>query len=138
MELQQYEMIIMDYSDNSKYYIPDISDLFVGYECEFLEDPSIEKWIPWRFKNIFEGASLISIRTPYLTYEQIEKEGWTTTEEDGDSYTRKGLYEVSTITLDQDGKITIFLVMVRDGKSVYTGQCPSVNEFRKICKLLGI
>ena len=78
------------------------------------------------------------IRTPYLTKEQIEKEGWVNTEEGDNIYTRKGPYELSTITLIQDGKTTMFLVVARDGKAVYSGQCPSINEFRKISKLLGI
>lgn len=77
----------------NKYFTPDIEDIRVGYECEYMS-PSLG-WIKlivadYHFKtNIPEGYNGISIfniseylkqenwiRVPYLTKEQIEAEGW--------------------------------------------------------------
>lgn len=139
----------------SKYYTPDISDLFVGYECEFLEDPSQEKWTPFVFKNISSepehgwSITMSSVRTPYLTKEQIEKEGWEETENNyvrvwgGYSFKKRNM---SLRFSPTEGLLIINIDFSREtthpmgypDDSMFKGKCPSINEFRKICKLLGI
>jgi len=66
-----------------KYYVPDIEDIRVGYECEAnlrLVGSSQDEWRTTIMKGI--GQDVIHYhsqgvyRTPYLTKEQIEGEGW--------------------------------------------------------------
>ena len=74
--------------NKEQYYTPDISDLHVGYECEKLfvgeyiteYRPYIikaEKSVPPSVYKTSEGEiNNYAYRTPYLTKEQIEEEGW--------------------------------------------------------------
>ncbi len=93
-----------------KYYTPDVSELYIGYECEAdfslgkitlinirkdeknsskeldlsepIWKPSIIEEIP---KNIEEFLN--KIRTPYLNKFQIEKEGWDFIKTEKDDFT---------------------------------------------------
>ena len=144
-----------------KYYTPDISDFHVGYEfeiCNFTQGKS--EWEKYTLTencyigsfwdgmtSFFEDVVLTklkegNIRTPYLSKEQIEAEGW-----DFDScvegeYT---FYKGSMMDVNQwmlvfykkDKTISICDVNKKSDNS-YDGSCSSVNEFRYISKLLNI
>ena len=153
----------------SKYYTPDISDLFVGYECEkaILDYSSTGLapvgWEPYKIgqdanweKGLREMETFIlwntrSLRTPYLTKEQIESEGWKY--EGAKDYLlfgydvmqgfhnamEKGDYVIQGRSLFGSQHLKIFDRSDQEGAHcVFEGFCPSINEFRKICKLLGI
>lgn len=85
--------------EKEKHFIPEISDLFVGYECEIInyasnnynKDKSTCKWNKFVLKkehlfSSYDGSSFLEtcvsclnfgdLRVPYLTKEQIENEGW--------------------------------------------------------------
>lgn len=126
-----------------KYYTPDISDIFVGYEC--LTERHKEEWFPDKLTatdiyNFREHPD--RVRTPYLTKEQIEKEGWEITSRE----IKAAPYKVDWVNAKKgDSKLWINLALKVmflgvDGRNgiIYRGSCPSINEFRKICKLLGI
>lgn len=126
-----------------EYYTPKIEDLFVGYECEsdnmekdnFISSevkvntsfPAIEEYyIPKKL-----------IRTKYLTQEQIEKEGWIY-DENKDVYSKND-YFLKIYTGYIDNRIMSFKISIFTPISkYYFGDCPSINEFRKIMKLLNI
>ena len=67
-----------------QYYTPEIEDITIGYECELLRitigeyDTKPDNiWVrsivdKYEFINLSKSTT----RTPYLTKEQIEKEGW--------------------------------------------------------------
>lgn len=154
----------------SKYYTPDISDLFLGYECEKIErdysrhisihinseDP--KDWdSAWgkiyqsdlfnskpyilkqediiEFLGLAKGFHRSQIRTPYLTREQIEKDGWSFNK---DNY---GSLEFSNWDYEMSYRsVTRILNIIKGGSKppteLYYGKCPSINEFRKICKLV--
>lgn len=146
-----------------KYYTPSIEDIRVGYECE------IKSGSLW-YKEIVQGISkkegfintincdyyinndLYNIRTPYLTKEQIEAEGWIHTGGKMISVDRqdfkklvgiKGTCELHYTPLNKKMKIEQ-RNHVRDNSNNYTlltifdGYCQSINEFRTILKLLSI
>lgn len=128
----------------SNYYTPDISELFYGYECESLNG----HWgkgadrKPW-FEKYVVGQDLADykeIRTLYLTKEQIEAEGWSHyAHVNGRDEYQKGDFLCTTYSNlnPYTGRICI---RSRDNKgdTLFTGQCKSINEFRRICKLVGI
>lgn len=134
--------------DSLYYYTPSIEDIHVGYECEIYNANS--EWFPITitlghiFNDLLFYTRDISkeltnlFRTPYLTKEQIEAEGW----ENYNSKLKPLCFKKDDYHLyfyEEDYTITI-------GKGTppmwlnyyYNGKCPSINEFRKIVKLLGI
>jgi hypothetical protein len=151
---------------DNKYYTPDISDLFVGYECEFHgatvggvvwlnvpeeekdKYPDIEphipvwtKWIigscPWTTRSIqdtIEALERGQIRTPHLTKEQIEAEGWK------ESDTPEFFDRIGNDRwfINWEPKFNWIYIGDNESQYEYSGTCPSINEFRKICKWLGI
>lgn len=141
----------------NKYYTPDISDLFVGYECE-LEDPT---WRPILVSKHYLPRAITKlanrlIRTSYLTKEQIGKEGWEIKDVFNDEMTHtypcsfraeKKIDDICVYrikwTNEFSGRILkigahLTLPTLEKTLILFIGKCPSINEFRKICKLLGI
>lgn len=131
-----------------KYFIPEISDLHVGYECESLNAlPEEERyWIPYvvgettgtwnQFGGIRWAVENKHLRVPYLTKEQIEKEGWIS-------------YQGSTLIALNKGDFYIWysefskILSIDQGKhpnkrTRFIGECKDINTFRKLMKLLGI
>lgn len=164
----------MNKNINDMYYIPEISDIRIGYECEILERKYIhngnhyvldeesvkeDKWKKIiiddnvhsdnklsRIAHFFiESSSEIKIRTPFLTKEQIESEGWIVMNTgginpgqiDGRCAFSKGNY-----FLVWESKYKRVDIILRDPskiEDVWTPErfrailnCPSINEFREI------
>ena len=133
----------------NKYFTPNIEDIRVGYECEWLgakdlKHEYIQIKMDGDWLNIAINSGIQFFRVPYLTKEQIEAEGWKpegriTPKQfkkniDNDSY-----YE---LTLNEDNQIVITKAFT-DGWSwkwspFYSGECKDINTFRYICKLLKI
>lgn len=154
--------------ENNKYYIPDIEDIHIGYECELkLKENSKTKWC----KIIIEDGQDIEeivrsycygipndIRTPYLTKEQIEAEGWKSIGNMGildlsnndefittndlfvrDDYPNMTIhynYAIHDMWITIPGKIVEHKISYR--ANIFHGECKSINEFRYICNLLNI
>jgi hypothetical protein len=116
------------------YYTPDISDIRIGYECETRVEP-YPNWVVSKIENV-EDIDFIynkewEVRTPFLTKEQIEAEGWISKMEN--FYEKEGW------------KMEVYsnYIEIRKGSwypdnTYFKGKCPSINEFRYICKLLSI
>lgn len=132
-----------------KYYTPDIEDLFVGYECERIYYGDDEDtWIPHIIGFEYDWLEIPvnynkALRTPFLTKEQIEKEGWTFKTE----YT--GLYRLtfekgnSWLGYNPENHMMVIIPIdpvkeFYEHHQRYAGSCKSINEFRKITKWLGI
>lgn len=155
--------------EQDKYYTPAIEDLFVGYEGEINWNRGYDDiWVPFKIKVQDENSAYTSelseiinavhdgmseIRTPFLTKEQIEQEGWAyshvliedTSGEDihtlgWDKYESDGVWYtlVDTETGIKIWKKWYVNQIGQAWKVVYDGQCKSINEFRKITKWLGI
>jgi hypothetical protein len=163
----------------NKYYTPDISDLFVGYECDVyfcnkvqdtLMSPALDDvsfyWnkdfvdnlknrshvYDWIKEKDWESGKLSSgildrivgdwyntqsiIRTSYLTVEDILSEGFIFVIESSINYLfSKG----ESLVYLHKNKIPYIEVYPYEGYDTqYQGECPSINEFRKICKLMKI
>lgn len=146
------------------YFTPGIEDIRVGYECEMMlpQDP-YDKEYAWDKVILTERNGFNpenpdyafskvewypdTIRTSYLTKEQIEAEGWEYTGKGVDIWFRKkGIFSISSWTSYEikiqyglsDKRLRIVAVDIDNEKTLYQGECKSINEFRIICKLLNI
>lgn len=151
--------------ENNKYFIPDIEDLCIGYECEYnfakaykyefdfvkigyKDDEGYTNELTNMIHLIDDGAA--AIRVPYLTKEQIEAEGWELIQiyPKGACIFQKGTKEKGyELTYDfQEHKIHFTKLYFYNLDDEYTRtkltwnslECKDINAFRKICKLLGI
>lgn len=136
----------------NKYYTPNIEDIRIGYECEVLVSPTINSvdWSP--LSKIIDKEDLnrvlivydrnnLSVRTSYLTKEEIEAEGWKLVSIEGwiDCLHKKSvLSNCSYYLWLESNELEIRKDFIDLESTVYKGKCPSINEFRYICKLLGI
>lgn len=133
---------------DSKYFTPDISDIRVGYECEYLVNNSDQQWVSYihgKYKgeeNKIIGQSFINLlRVPYLTKEQIRGEGWAELNKDYETNEFvKGVY-----SLDYDFHNKLLRIYISDNfetsgydRQFFEGRCKDINTFRYICKLLEI
>lgn len=142
------------------YFVPEIEDINVGYEGEIYRERD-NSW--WDIKTVMlkEGFSVDhllkkaynkQIRVPYLTSDQIEKEGWKYTGAKGyylfgydhvqgfHNAFEKGDYIIQGRALfGSHHIIKIFNTSDQEGAHcVYEGECKDINTFRKLSKLLGI
>ena len=152
----------------NKYYTPNPEDIYSSYECEMLlptndedgeTDYDNQTWqkISLHYKcptfdgpyfdldgGIYEDIVQGKVRTPYLTTEQIQKEGWVYKSENGlviHHRFEKYNYIIHWYWIDKK----IIISKKRDLYDnhyiidmLYDGFCPSINEFRTIMKLLNI
>lgn len=136
----------------NKYYIPNIEDLRVGYLCEIhnYNEFNEDEWVgcvigeAYNSKDSLRNRESVTLpfpellRTPYLTKEQIEKEGWNLVGELDLKNHYYGNFIKNGNELrfwTNDSYVEIF---DKYEDILYQGTCPSINEFRTICKLLNI
>lgn len=148
-------------TDKELYFTPEIEDIRVGYELEWklqkqdwieYGDKSVHDWHPHTItQNDFHGGELgddfhsfgnmsCEFRVPYLTKEQIEKEGWL----EGSKGLRSG--SKSILSMIKNNYVVMYVPIDRylsvydKAKDIYIyqGECKDINTFRYICKLLGI
>ena len=142
----------------NNYFIPNIEDIHVGYECEIAVPTDINfeyfKWQPIILsKDNFnhetpDFALSAGIRTPYLTKEQIEDDGWILeygkkvslrgyqSEQEFKIAFTKGDYIINARALFYSSHY--MEIYTKRGERIYQGECKDINTFRYICKLLGI
>ena len=144
-------------NNENNYFIPEISDLRVEYECEVQEIVSAishcvddiirtdltydENWVKvsidypvyLKLHHYLELLESGHLRTPYLTKEQIEAEGWEETT--SHSVFEKGEYQLGYLWNSIDSP-QIWMKYIHFIK--YEGECKDINTFRWLCKLLKI
>lgn len=133
---------------NDKYFIPEIEDLYIGYECTietnlglkfgvFPELLNLNKQLDEFGNDNFMKAAHAILKTPYLTKEQIEKEGWKLEDfdDDGVVWFEKNNYEL--IYFDTY-KTTNRIVVKYFGGVVFEGKIKCVNELKTLMKFLEI
>lgn len=135
---------------NDKYYIPEIEELHVGYECEIYSNKWNSYIIPDKMYfladntenntggfNNFIFPILIKnaeIRTKYLDKEDIESLGWNFDAYKEDDYK----YYLNSYILyfpyaDEEP------ILIKDQKgTLFYGECKSINELKTIMRLLKI
>jgi hypothetical protein len=138
MENKYFTPDIEIMEEHLKYFVPEISDLCIGYELEHL---SATGYIATKFEidsslpALQELIKLNQVRVPYLTKEQIEAEGW----EDISTDEIIGLVKTDFVCIFDNKNYTISLTCLgKDKKIGFAGNCKDINTFRKIIKLLGI
>lgn len=147
----------------NKYYTPEITDIRVGYECEIWmpQNPSFDKWDWESFilqKNHFNPEQpffplIAKLRTPFLTKEQIGADGWEVypsvmPNQDWIGFSKDNYMlvyycfnnDISKPCIKILAKDVILLEWMGNFPEMFrvTLPCPSINEFRFICKLLKI
>lgn len=140
---------------NRNYFVPAVEDICVGYECEVNTSvlPGLsEGWQKINFNSwstIYHHSKYAKniFRTPYLTPDQIIAEGWKKIDDflppfrhvfTKDNYflvfdRRKPHIEIIAVDVTK-----IDWLPERPEIFRITIPCPSINEFRKICKLIKI
>ena len=131
--------------EDIKYFVPQIEDIRVGYECEtyatfFNVDMNVQRqeWtklqlIPNAVKSIIsKDVPIDKVRTPYLTKKQIEAEGWKFDYGLMDHM----FFSKECAALVWFGRSNSIEVQQPANLVVYNGHCPSINEFRYITKKL--
>ena len=147
----------MDQKD--KYFTPEISDIRVGYECEWLKNNEWEHFIVGNNgKGIFcqwdqfEQLDIDRIRVPYLTKEQIEAESWEYKQTNKIRYWYEKLspevggnlygYYIYKATLIHDPEMKYVKILFSfdavEDECVFEGECKDINTLRYISKLLKI
>ncbi len=125
------------------YFTPSAEDIHIGYEFEL--ENRIKGWKKYVVGEDYEHITVVRaiseakigdrIRTPYLTEAQLEEEGWVRNE---GTWT-KGDFTIATIiNLLRDGSRRKQSMAINRGlQTVYVGEIRCINDFRKICKLIG-
>jgi len=143
---------------SNRFYIPKTEDIYIGYEA-YMAIPHANGF--GRVTVSSENIGDLFKRTPnnqlyvgrlfveYLTKEQIEDAGWIFGHEFGDTLN----FETFDIWnnkvwggfLSYNTKTKILKIQLKTGKATvdgpelvtkFEGLCPSINEFRKIFKLI--
>lgn len=163
----------------NKYFIPKIEDIFIGYEFETLLNLELgsslqngwnkytidlENNIDDLFIEIVDTIKKKNIRTPYLTKEQIESEGWLFADIKNsddtiflsfykiidDHIQLKLIYDINNIDFETGDiienvrKLNIEKILFKNnekfvGTYLIQGiECKCINQFRLITKLLNI
>lgn len=130
--------------ENDKYFVPDIEDFRFGYEFEKNYSSSGGDWYPTKIVAYldFEGLDFYIeeglLRTPYLTKEQIEAEGWICIGQN--SYIDSNFYYFmkSEKSLDFNGITHEIKISDDPYYPDYAGECKDINTFKWLCKLLKI
>ena len=151
----------------NKYFIPDISDIRIGYEYEEYHpvwtSEGIDEsfWVHKVFKEplmygttISDKIDLRHIRVPFLTKEQIENERWELAEvleedDDGNDMFSTGFEKYInednwySFVKKEDNKIIIYKSWYRNSvvrltRVLFYGKCRCINDFRLIMKMLNI
>lgn len=162
----------------NKYFTPKIEDLRIGYKCEINtiscqpiiinlsedlppekigDETNVWKKIIINDNNINASICILKemkLRTPFLTKEQIEGEGWiykNYLKDGGTSIFIKDNYELYFYRTNNNStsEISISLRSEQTMKTtlvppiitlnyLFQGTCKSINEFRYIMKLLNI
>lgn len=141
----------MVWGDN-QYFTPDIEDIRVGYECEWLLAEGLKHvWqarkADWILIQKAQEFGTQFFRVPYLTKEQIEAEGWKF--EGGQlvswgarefriDINKHSWYECTLYPDVHNVIITRYDVNGDDDNQLFNGECKDINTFRYICKLLSI
>jgi hypothetical protein len=159
---KQGKTIRQNTMEHVSYYTPAIEDLRIGYECQIKNGASAgDHWHPvlldkYLMESVVFKLKEGNIRTHYLLANDIEAAGWEIKaeghlngeyDESGDrgTYTVHGFkdnYMFSYI----GRRLTILLVDPWKDEQItgvlrstlYSGSCPSINEFRYISKLLNL
>lgn len=128
----------MEQSNSDKYFVPNISDICIGYEAE------MQSWSTGDFCkitithldviDILKYFDHFKLRVPYLTIEQVNKEGWlldySTHVTPGISFYKEN-YNLWIID-------NIIWIRTHNNETLFKGECKDINFFRKLIKSLNI
>lgn len=135
----------------AKYYRPAKEELHVDYEIESHEwsrdergvpELNYDRWVTTKLTQSYLDTILTyggnGWRVPFLTEEQVLEEGWSLNFHGLYSKKVEEWYYHAMIDFENHTLEISKTLNLRMGKTffIYVGKCPSINEFRKICKLV--
>lgn len=142
--------------EKEKYFVPNIEDIRVGYECEeFLSNKEWRHTVYKHSEDLLDLELVIKkeqIKVPYLTKEQIEAEGWEYKQtnkirywyekespEIGGNWYGYYIYKAKLIH-DPEMKYLkiLFSFDAVEDECVFEGECKDINTLKQIQKLLRI
>jgi hypothetical protein len=146
-----------------KYYVPDREDFKEGFEYEKLYNTysppdfklTSSNWLKETFDDFTSEENYLfnrqlmdnNIRVPFLTKEDIEKEGWVYNGKSIDLWFYKEgefertSYTVYKVTLHYNLEDKWLLIYLKDNGEdvlIFQGKCRCINDFKTVCKLLNI
>lgn len=138
------EKRILDFSVYRNFPSPEVYEQWLlGKEAEFEPfkvDGATIKFVETSGRNNTDKGNCVGIlRVPYLTKEQIEKEGWKILE-----IPKRWILHGKTMELSYNLENKKLTPLPAGSQNVQLGQmnvsldCKDINTFRKICKLIGI
>lgn len=150
--------LIWGNTESKKYFIPDIEDIRVGYECrvintyflanEWLEEKALAPLKPLTREDVINRFKYSwNVAVPFLTKEQIIAEGWNISTNSFYELELKNEYATYFCNLLDSNKIRILEYTKTDPKElwsmqrrsiIFEGKCKDINTFRYVCKLLNI
>lgn len=146
----------------NKYYTPELEELFVGYECEIYESvfDNTEDYMEWveiainEYFNFQDYHNCKRIRTKYLTKEQIENEGFVETfikfrNTNKENYVLGFSKKVedfilfihldtkyNTLKIIKEFRFLIDDLEETNQNILFSGKVKSINEFKKVIKMV--
>lgn len=154
------------HDNEEKYFFPENEEIYLGYECEVFQlrgkDEDGEhrnKWYPHvveleidDYSDLYSTIMLSSeyrpLRTPYLTKEQLEAEGWYKVDDNFPIQKFKHPVQVDVEVIYNYNDHYLFITIpgiimfvqpnIKYKANIFSGYCKDINTFRKICKLLKI
>jgi hypothetical protein len=140
----------------TKYFIPKVADLYVGYELEshtwcsdMIGDPArnYDRWettrLSWPHMQTLITYGIKGVRVPYLTFEKIISQGWAPLEEDTTDerayWFTNGRIRIMYLPMmpyNLHGYLKIQRGTQFKWHTLFDGHCDSINDFRTILKLL--
>ena len=130
--------------EDKQYFTPNIDDLRLGYKFELYihdnwESVTFSQFDIMCYEQFTTCLEKKEVRTPYLTKEQIEAEGWKFIGNGNCGGVMHG-FEKSDFELSLWDVFCPAHIEITDceGNIKFDGECKSINEFRYICKLLKI
>lgn len=129
--------------NDKKYYAPNIEDIFIGYECEQVRQYNSE----WEERilnemdfnlictegELYEDWFKANYRTKYLGKDDILKLGFELSNVFDHVYQKDGVY---IDYFNHDDIIIYKYDKYGNEEYLFQGSCPSINELRKILKLI--
>lgn len=144
--------------EENKYYTPKLSDLFIGYRCEWNNPNENDIWLPIELsgediyhyeQEVNNSLGIYSLRTPYLTLTDIEKDWkYDCSISNGKSsyiniFKREENLVKYRLEISSENYFSISgwfhnNINSPETRTLFRGEVKSVNEFEKLQKWLKI
>lgn len=120
--------------ENKEYYTPNQEDLFVGYECQWLNGE--QQWVDVILDKYGTSIDAKWFRTKFLCKQDIIDLGWEfiqtveSTKEEEPPHWSEFRKDKNTLTFHENGHVILYF----SAFTLFNGICKSKNELKKLIK----